>query len=60
MSRYINFNSQSTTLPIGDSTTGYLKTAGGYFNNTWLIVGSVILVGVLGYFAYKKFSKKGK
>jgi cobalamin biosynthesis Mg chelatase CobN len=25
-----------------------------------IIVGSVILVGVLGYFAYKKFSKKGK
>lgn len=27
---------------------------------TALIVGGVILVGVLGYFAYKKFSKKGK
>jgi hypothetical protein len=25
-----------------------------------LIVGGVIVVGVLGYFAYKKFSKKGK
>jgi len=26
---------------------------------TAIIIGSVILVGVLGYFAYKKFSKKG-
>ena len=52
MSRYINFNSQSSSLPIGESTTGFIKTAGGYFNNTWIIVGSVILFAVLGIFLY--------
>jgi thiol-disulfide isomerase/thioredoxin len=54
MSRYININSQSS-LPIGESTTGFLKTAGGYLNNTWLIVGSVILFVVLGIFVYFYF-----
>ena len=47
MSRYININSQSSSLPIGDSTSGFIKTAGGYFNNTWVIVGSVILFAIL-------------
>ena len=55
MSRYINFNSQSSSLPIGETTSGFLKTAGGYVNNTWLIVGSIILFVVLGIFVYFYF-----
>ena len=55
MSRYININSQSSSLPIGDSTSGFIKTAGGYFNNTWVIVGSVILFAILSIFLYFYF-----
>jgi hypothetical protein len=46
---------QSLTNQKPDTSSGMSKGT-----KTALIVGGVILVGVLGYFAYKKFSKKGK
>ena len=55
MSRYISYNSPSSSLPIGDTPTDLLKTAGGYFNNTWLIVGSVIFFIILGILLYFYF-----
>ncbi len=56
MSRYININSaQSSSLPIGEGGSGLFKTAGGYLNNTWLIVGCVILFVILSIFIYFYF-----
>jgi len=52
MSRYISINSPNSILPIGESS---IKTAGGYFNNTWLIVGSVIFFIILGILVYYYF-----
>ena len=54
MSRYISINSPNSILPIGESN---IKTAGGYFNNIWLIVGSVIFFIILGILVYYYYSK---
>lgn len=55
MSRYININSAQGSLPIGDNTYSLFKTAGGSLNNTWLIVGCVILFAIVGIFIYFYF-----
>ena len=44
---------------LASSSTPQSKSGMSKNTKTAIIVGSVILVGVLGYFAYKKFSKKG-
>jgi hypothetical protein len=45
---------------LASSSTSPAKSGMSKNTKTALIVGGVIVVGVLGYFAYKKFSKKGK
>jgi hypothetical protein len=45
---------------LASSPTPPAKSGMSKNTKTALIVGGVIVLGVLGYFAYKKFSKKGK